>query len=69
MNKDFLAKYTSLVGVYSFRVTTFVEESLFNSIVSQQSEKDIFTGVVSFCGATLFYLQEVLIWQKQKMKL
>lgn len=46
-----------LVEVYPFRVIKiFARKSSFY-VVSQQSEKNIFTGVVSFCGATLFILQ------------
>ncbi len=55
LNKIFRKEYTSLVGVYLFRVTIFLAKIISRIwFVSQQSGKSIFTGVVSFCGAALF---------------
>ena len=51
--KSFLTENTPWVKVYFFALQISVRGY---SIVLQQSEKDIFTGVVSFCEAALFII-------------
>ena len=59
LNRTPQKDYTSLVEVYLFRVTKiFFGKIMLIQFVSQQSEKDIFTSVVSFCEATFFYVEK-----------
>ena len=56
-NNFSVVEYTSSVGVYLFRTNknfSLLEKLGYIKFVSQQSEGNIFTGVVSFCEATFF---------------